>query len=71
MTNIEKLTQIGIIGDVRQRYGADDENDTSRDKIINEQDNDTLIAAWCGWHIGDGSWWTTMKHYYDALELTK
>jgi hypothetical protein len=23
MTNVEKLTEIGIIGDVRQRYGAE------------------------------------------------
>ena len=25
MTNVEKLTQLGIIGDVRQRFNADDE----------------------------------------------
>lgn len=68
MTNVEKLTQLGILGDVRQRFGADDENDKSKDTIINKQDNDSLIEAWTGWHLGDGSWWTTMKSYYDGLE---
>lgn len=69
MTNIEKLNQVGILGDVRQRCGADDENDTSVDSRINEMDNSDLIAAWCGWHIGDGGWWRTMKMYFDSLEL--
>ena len=31
MTNVEKLTELGIIGDVRQRLGADDENFTDKD----------------------------------------
>ena len=68
MTNVEKLTQLGIIGDVRQRLGADDENDTSSDTRINQMDNSQLIEQWTGWHLGDGSWWRTMKAYYDGLE---
>lgn len=72
MTNVEKLTQLGIIGDVRQRLGADDENDTSSDARINQMDNSQLVKQWAGWYLGDGSWWTTMKAYYDGLErLTK
>lgn len=68
MTNVEKLTQLGIIGDVRQRFGADDENDTQMDEHINKRDNSQLVAAWSGWHLGDGNWWNTMKTYYDGLE---
>jgi len=68
MTNVEKLTQLGIIGDVRQRLGAYDENDTSSDSRINQMENSQLIKQWAGWHLGDGSWWTTMKAYYDGLE---
>jgi len=68
MTNVEKLTQLGIIGDVRQRFGADDENDKQMDKLINTRDNSQLVAAWTGWNLGDGSWWNTMKAYYDGLE---
>jgi len=68
MTNVEKLTQLGIIGDVRQRLGAYDENDTSSDSRINRMENSQLIKQWAGWHLGDGSWWTKMKAYHDGLE---
>lgn len=68
MTNVEKLTQLGIIGDVRQRLGADNENDEQMDMHINTYNHDQLVKAWAGWYLGDGSWWTTMKAYYDGLE---
>lgn len=68
MTNVEKLTQLGIIGAVRQRLGADDENDISKDKRINIMENSDLVKKWAGWYLGDESWWTTMKAYYDGLE---
>jgi hypothetical protein len=71
MKNVEKLTQLGIIGDVRQRLGGSDKNDTSRDDIINKMDNSELVEQWTGWHLGDGSWWNTMKAYYDGLERLK
>jgi len=67
-SNVDKLADLGILGDVRQRLGADDENDTSKDEKINEMDNSRLIKEWCGWNLGDGSWWTIMKSYYDKLE---
>jgi len=68
MTNVEKLTRLGIIGHVRQRLGADDANDTRRDDLINKMNNSKLVEQWAGWYLGDGSWWTTMKGYYDELE---
>jgi hypothetical protein len=68
MTNVEKLEEVGILGDVRQRLGANDESDSSKDHKINEMDNERLVKEWCGWHLGDGSWWTSMKSYFDQLE---
>jgi len=67
MTNIEKLEALGILGAVRQRQGAIDENDDTRDQNINKMDNSKLIEQWCGWHLGDGSWWTDMKYKFDKL----
>ncbi len=68
MTKIEALTQLGIIGAVRQRMGADSEKDMSRDDVINRMGADDLVKKWAGWHLGDESWWTTMKAYYDGIE---
>ena len=68
MTNIEKLEQVGILGDVRQRLGADDKNDTSKDNRINAMDSSELVAKWSGWNLGDEGWWNTMKYYFDELE---
>ncbi len=71
MTNVEKLKELAIIGDVRQRLGSDDENDTSIDHLINEMSNYQLVKKWCGWNIGDEEWWVSMKHLYDELEKNK
>lgn len=68
MTNIEKLQQIGILKEVRLRMGAEDENDTSFDDVINLMDNSKLVEQWCAWKLGDGSWWKTMKSHFDELE---
>jgi hypothetical protein len=66
--NVEKLTQLDVIGDVRQRLGADDEKDTSSDDRINKMDNSKLSEQWTEWYLSDGSRQTTMKAYYDGLE---
>ncbi len=68
MKNTEKLKNLGILGSVRQRLGAKDENDNSKDVEINCMENSSLVEAWCGWHLGDGSIWTKMKNFYDILE---
>lgn len=68
MTNIEKLKSIGMLGDVRQRCGADNREDETHDSEINELSNSELVEKWCGWHLGDGSWWTSMKGMFDNLE---
>jgi len=67
-TNVQKLEELGILGDIRQRLGSQDEYDDSKDSKINQSNNSMLVRAWCGWHIGDGGWWDSMKYYFDSLE---
>jgi len=68
MTNVEKLKQIGILESIRMRLGAANGDDESRDGRINGMTNHQLVKEWCGWELGDGTWWTTMKSYFDQLE---
>ena len=68
MKNTEKLKILGILGDIRQRNGAKDSKDDSVDTFINRMSNERLIEDWCGWHLGDDSWWISMKSKFDALE---
>lgn len=68
MNNVEKCEKIGILGAVRQRLGADSASDSRCDDEINEMTNHDLISAWCGWRLGDSSWWESMKSIFDSLE---
>lgn len=67
-TNITKLKQLGILGEIRQRLGAENENDTSMDSRVNKLSNHDLTAAYCGWCLGSESWWNTLKVLFDSLE---
>ena len=67
MTNVEKLTKLGMLGGIRRRLGAKDGNDTSCDASINEMDADVLMWNWSAWELGDGSWWYDLKSKYDFL----
>jgi|GEM_PF-1881565 len=67
-TNVEKLEDIGILGEIRQRLGAEDKLDESKDEKINNLSNHQLISAWCAWKIGDKFWWEKMKQMFDRLE---
>lgn len=71
MTNVEKLDQLGILGDIRKRLGAENEIDTSQDESINASSNDELMIHYTAWKLGHGSWWTLLKHFYDKLCTTK
>jgi len=67
MTKVEQLTQLGIIGDIRQRNGVD-ADDAAEDENINKMTNDGILKAYAGWHLGDPYWWTIFKNQFDALE---
>jgi hypothetical protein len=67
-TNVEKLHSLRILGAIRQRLGAKNENDDTMDEEINSLPNTKIIELYCGWYLGDGSWWNDMKYYFDQLE---
>tara|TARA_R110001599_G_scaffold2627_6_gene14251 strand:- start:14388 stop:14600 length:213 start_codon:yes stop_codon:yes gene_type:complete len=68
MENVEKLRSLNLLGVVRQRLGTKDAESEKQDVEINSMTNTQLMEAWCGWYLGDGSWWTTMKRSFDNLE---
>lgn len=68
-TNIEKLQEMGSdLGAVRQRLGANNESDTTYDSEINSMSSHNIVRAICGWHLGDSSWWDSLKQSFDKLE---
>ena len=68
MTQVEKLNQIGILGKVRQRLGAENEADEKHDDKINELSNSKCIGLSIGWELGDDNWWHDAKSDFDKLE---
>lgn len=69
--NVQKLKELRILSDVRQRLGADNEDDERFDKQINSMSNAEIVKHWAGWNLGDDSWWTSMKYYFDELNKMK
>lgn len=69
-TNVQKLNS-RTLGAVRQRLGAEDETDPSKDDKINRMTADEITRAWSGWHLGDESWWGEMKAIFDQVNDTK
>ncbi len=67
-TNVDKLKALQSLGDVRQRLGADGENDKSQDERINSMSNFELVGAYSAWHLGTNDWWVSMKIMFDELE---
>jgi hypothetical protein len=53
---LDTLNEIGILGDIRQRLGAKDENDTSKDRIILDMDAREMVARQTGWELGEEFW---------------
>jgi len=68
MKNIEKLKEIWILWDVRQRLWADNEDDDSRDHRLDDMDNKDLIAQWVWWNMWDESWAHSIINKYNILE---
>lgn len=71
MNNVEKLQQFNrtALGSVRQRLGGSDANDESFDDDINNMSADEIAEAYTGWHLGDPTWWSDLKHVYDTINL--
>jgi hypothetical protein len=62
-----------LLGDVRQRLGAEDENDIKYDYKIEGFNAKQIMAKWCGWHLGDEDWGNEIIGRYEELkeELAK
>lgn len=71
MKNVEKLKQIGILGDIRQRLGADSAKDDTYDEEINLLDSHEILKQYSAWILGDKHWWSELKSVFDRLENLK
>ena len=71
MSNVEVLEHYGWIGDVRERMGASDENDTSKDDKINDLEPNEVVAKWVGWNLGDEMWCYTIIGMYEQIKQAK
>lgn len=65
-SNVKILNEADL-GDIRQRLGAKDENDPSRDLRINSMTAEELVAAKSGWELGDESWAESYIEIYRQL----
>jgi hypothetical protein len=66
-SNVEILDELGELGDIRQRLGAKDESDASRDHRINKMSATEIVRTYAGWHLGDGSWGGQILGLYKEL----
>ena len=71
MKNVDFLELSGDIGDIRERLGAENEDDESFDEQINAMSSKEICMAWSGWNLGDGSWAKEIINMYLELEKTK
>jgi hypothetical protein len=56
-----------ILSAVRQRLGADDENDPSKDSIVEKMNAKQLLMEWSGWKLGDVYWARYIIEIYEQL----
>lgn len=68
MNNVDKLAELGVLGAVRQRLGADHDHDTSFDKEINAMSSHRVVYNYAAWELGAGSYWDVFKRIFDSLE---
>ena len=60
------LEELGILGDIRERLGAEDSEDTSFDKKINSMTPDELMSEWSAWVLGSYEW-LDMKQMHEVI----
>jgi len=64
---IDKIP-LNVLDAVRQRLGAEDENDTEFDGRIEKMSPRELMAKWSGWHLGDEDWAHEIIGTYENLK---
>lgn len=65
------LEEMGLLGDIRERLGAEDENDTSFDTHITNMNMKEAVAKWSAWSLGDESWANNIIDNYQTLHNHK
>ena len=68
---IDTLASLGILGDIRQRLGAENPDDVSRDKVIEKMSPEDAVSTWCGWTLGDEGWGQKIIGLYKSLSEAK
>ena len=67
MTNVEMLDEMGKLGGVRLRMGAEDEEDESYDEAINKLSPQRVVEEYAAWVLGDAGWATDFIKMYLKL----
>jgi hypothetical protein len=70
MTNIKKLSELGILSIIRFRLSGD-ETDDSFDDEINSMTPHEIVSEYAAYELGDASWWNTFKDIFDDLESVR
>jgi len=65
---IKHLARLNILGNIRQRMGADDEADDSVDFKIDKLTNQEAVEKASAWYLGDESWAREILYHYHELE---
>ena len=67
MINIDNIA-LDVLGAVRQRLGANDENDTSCDERISNMTPKQFVAYYSGWILGSEEWANEFIDLYNELQ---
>jgi hypothetical protein len=67
---IEKRCGISFLNDIRQRLGAD-ENDDSQDEEIETKSEEELVELYSGWNLGDNAWGEDFVEQFKNLKGIK
>ena len=65
---LARLKNLKILGAVRKRLGASDDDDTSFDYLIKDMSPEDLVSAWCGWYLGDERFFKRMNYLLIKLK---
>ena len=61
------MINLDVLGAIRQRLGAEDENDNSQDEKIKHMTPKKCVGAYSGWILGDEEIAITFINLYEQL----
>ena len=64
-----KLDENRYLGEMRQRLGAEDENDTRFDGELLKLSPYNRVKLIVGWELGDANWTDTIKYWFESQGL--